>query len=297
MKSNKLEIVIEQSGLEQTKAKTVLDSFSQFFKQAEEWEIKAKSIVVTNTLQVEEMRQAREARLALKDIRVNAEKTRKGLKKQSLREGKAIDGIANVIKAIVEPLEQYLEKQEKFAELQIAKELDERNNKRILKLTPFVQDVTMYQLREMSDEAYNILLKSLETTYNTEREAEEKAERERVEKEKADKLERRKMEEENKKLKEEAILKEEEYKKQRKVDELKRKKEREERIANEKEKEEKRLSLEEELKRQTIKISKDGDKYCVLYGENIQVGIVGFGDTVENAITEFCKNWLKIKKE
>jgi len=35
------------------------------------------------------------------------------------------------------------------------------------------------------------------------------------------------------------------------------------------------------------KIYKDGNKWCVLYGENIQDGVVGFGDTPIKAIIDF----------
>lgn len=34
---------------------------------------------------------------------------------------------------------------------------------------------------------------------------------------------------------------------------------------------------------------KDGDQWCVLLGENIQVGVCGFGDTPAAAIYEFDK--------
>lgn len=37
------------------------------------------------------------------------------------------------------------------------------------------------------------------------------------------------------------------------------------------------------------KITKDGDMYCCLYGENLQEGIVGFGETPMKAIYEFNK--------
>lgn len=39
------------------------------------------------------------------------------------------------------------------------------------------------------------------------------------------------------------------------------------------------------------KIKKDGDKWYVLYGENIQEGVVGFGDTPYLAILDFNKNF------
>lgn len=39
------------------------------------------------------------------------------------------------------------------------------------------------------------------------------------------------------------------------------------------------------------KIYKDGDQWCVLYGENIQDGIVGFGDTPYKAVLDWNRNW------
>lgn len=36
---------------------------------------------------------------------------------------------------------------------------------------------------------------------------------------------------------------------------------------------------------------KDGDQWCVLYGENIQEGICGFGETPRKAIFAFNKEW------
>ena len=39
------------------------------------------------------------------------------------------------------------------------------------------------------------------------------------------------------------------------------------------------------------KIFIDGNKWCVLYGENIQDGICGFGDTPRKAVYDFNKAW------
>lgn len=38
-------------------------------------------------------------------------------------------------------------------------------------------------------------------------------------------------------------------------------------------------------------ISKDGDVYCLLYGENINDGVCGFGSTPEDAAQDFDKAW------
>ena len=36
----------------------------------------------------------------------------------------------------------------------------------------------------------------------------------------------------------------------------------------------------------------DGDQWCALYGDNIQDGVCGFGDSPEKAMQDFNRNWL-----
>lgn len=38
-------------------------------------------------------------------------------------------------------------------------------------------------------------------------------------------------------------------------------------------------------------LTKDGDQWCWLYGENLQEGIAGFGDTPARAAVEFDRAW------
>lgn len=40
-----------------------------------------------------------------------------------------------------------------------------------------------------------------------------------------------------------------------------------------------------------LKISLDGNMYCVLYGEDLMAGVAGFGATMEDAHRDFDKNW------
>ncbi len=89
-----LQVIVKESGLEKTKAKFLLDNFKNYFDIADEWDRKAKAIVVTNEDQTEVMQRARDGRLFLKDKRIAIEKARVSLKQQALMEGKAIDGIA-----------------------------------------------------------------------------------------------------------------------------------------------------------------------------------------------------------
>lgn len=117
---SQLVTIVKDSGLEQSKAKYILTKFQDYFTMADDWTQTTKQIVVTDATQTHLMEMARAARLTMKEKRLDIEKTRKELKEQSLREGKAIDGIANVLKALIVPLEEYYEKQENFVEHQAA---------------------------------------------------------------------------------------------------------------------------------------------------------------------------------
>lgn len=123
---NQLQVIVKESGLDATKAQFILDNFQNYFALASEWEAKAKTIVVTSGDQKDDMKLAREGRLELREKRIAVEKSRKDLKEQCLREGKAIDGIANILKALIVPIEEYLEQQERFVEIQEEKKAEAR---------------------------------------------------------------------------------------------------------------------------------------------------------------------------
>lgn len=48
------------------------------------------------------------------------------------------------------------------------------------------------------------------------------------------------------------------------------------------------LAIAESLRPRIIK---DGNQWCVLYGDNLQEGVAGFGDTPHLAILDFNKAW------
>ena len=103
-------------GLDPDSAVRLRATFEAMFSQADEWIQRAGAIQIVREDQTREMKLARESRLALRELRINVERERKRLKEDSLRQGKAIDGLANVFKALVEPIEEHLLLQEKFAE-------------------------------------------------------------------------------------------------------------------------------------------------------------------------------------
>jgi hypothetical protein len=216
---NKLMVLAEQSGLSKSRAQEVLDVFQPFFQKAAEWEEKAKMLVITSIDQKDEMKLARSARLNLKDIRCEAERMRKKLKENILNEGRIIDGMANVIKGICEPIETHLEEQEKFVERQEAARILKLKTDREELLAPFGVDTQFYNLGAMSEDAFGNLLAMIQTAHaaklaaaqkleeeriaREKKEAEEKAERERLEAE-----ERARIAAENARLKAEAVERE-----------------------------------------------------------------------------------------
>ena len=58
----------------------------------------------------------------------------------------------------------------------------------------------------------------------------------------------------------------------------------------------KAIQLADELLRPFMllkpRIYPDGNAWCALYGDNLQDGVAGFGDTPESAAVQFDINWL-----
>lgn len=241
METNALILQIDQNNLEPEARKNLLEQFQPFFEQAQEWDTKAKALVVTKVEQIAEMKQAREARLILKDIRVNVEKTRKTLKEDSLRTGKAIDGIANVIKFLIEPIEEHLEKQEKFAERAEEGRKQRLKAERTDMLSWFDVTPEFYDLGNMPDATFNTLLENSKLAFHAKKAAADKAEADRIEAERLRQEELEKAEAEKERLAAEALA---ESKERERVA-----------LAERQEAEDKRIALEKETMRWRIRLS------------------------------------------
>jgi hypothetical protein len=105
---------VQESNLPTSKAEALEAAFMPFFEQAAKHCETAFSIKVTNIGQTAAMGDARRERLALREIRIAKEKVRKQVKEDALREGKAIDKIANFLDSVIEPMEKYLLDQEEY---------------------------------------------------------------------------------------------------------------------------------------------------------------------------------------
>lgn len=168
--------IIEQTGVENSTATQLREAFVTMFADADKWLAQAKAIKVTDISQTREMKLARDMRLALRQIRCDAENTRKRLKADALAKGKAIDGIANVLKSLVEPVEAYLQDQEDFAKRVEEQKREELRQARNLAMTPYAEFFAMspgFDLSAMSQEQFDAMLQGL----NMKKEAKEAAER------------------------------------------------------------------------------------------------------------------------
>lgn len=161
MADNKLQIILDEQGVAKENAKQLLEAFGAPFEEAGEILKDYKTIVVTDAKQTDLMNKARTKRLALKKTRVEVEHKRKELKADILKTGQAIDSVAKFVKQVIEPAEEYLQLQEDFAAIQEARRLEERKAKRIEKLSKYTDDVSAYNLDEMTDESFNRLIDML----------------------------------------------------------------------------------------------------------------------------------------
>ena len=123
--STQLSVIVKNSGLEMAEGKTLLEKFGNYEQIANEWEIKAKQIVVTDASQTTEMAMAKAARKKFSDLRIDVEKSRVAMKEQSLRKGQAIDAIARFLVSLIKPIEDHLKLQEDFVKIQEAKKAEE----------------------------------------------------------------------------------------------------------------------------------------------------------------------------
>ena len=187
----------------------IREGFQSAFEQAEAWREKALAVKVTSLADKEAMKQAREMRLALKNIRVEAEKKRKALKEDALVMGRAIDGVNNLLLAAIQPLERHLEEQEKFAERLAEQERQRRLAERTEALQSYLEaGQAVPALDAMTDDQFAKYLDDTKLLHAAKIEAAKKVEAERIAREQAEAAERERLRIENERLRAEAAERE-----------------------------------------------------------------------------------------
>lgn len=208
---NTLALAVSETAVDTEIQNMLVERFTPFLEQANEWRERANALVVTDITQTREMKMAREARLALREIRISADKLRKELKEDSLRYGRAVQGVYNVIEAAITPIEKHLETQEKFREIYELKQREALRQERE-ELTREVREfmIANINLGEITEEDFQRLWNGAKLQKQAAEEAARKAEEERIAREKAAAEERERLRVENERLKAEAEAREKE---------------------------------------------------------------------------------------
>jgi len=136
-----------------------------------------------------------DARMIVKGHRVDVEKTRKALKADALAWGKAVDGEAKRLTALLAPIEEHLTNQENIVlaeKERIQKEKAEAARRlldeRLAKLRAVDATVSVLKLESMTDEEFDDLLQSATSEFEVKKaEAAKLAEAQRIEEERKQK--------------------------------------------------------------------------------------------------------------
>jgi hypothetical protein len=165
--SDQLQVILKDQGVSDNQAKALLDAFGAPFTEAGEILADYQTIEVTDESQTALMKQAREKRLKLKEIRVGVEHKRQELKADINKTGKAIDDVARFVKQIIEPAEAHLLTQEKFAEVKAKERAAQLKADRIEKLSAYTSNLSIYDLDTMTEATFEQLLNDLKAAHES----------------------------------------------------------------------------------------------------------------------------------
>ena len=180
MENNKQIISLDTdalTGVEASKAKAIKQVFEPMVKMLEGFEAAYNSIVndaKENGIDDAIIKRAKTTRLAIAKIRTMTESSRKEQKAQYLAAGKAIDGVANILKFAVQDKEENLKKIETYFARMEAERIAKIKAEREEILEPFVEDVTVYDLGNMANDVFEIFIEKKKKEHAEKLEQEEK---------------------------------------------------------------------------------------------------------------------------
>jgi len=196
----------EMQAIEPTKAETIRSTFEPMVLMLNQFEATYKRITTKakGGIDKEITTEARRLRIDIAKVRISTEKLRKEQKEEYLRAGKAIDGVANILKWAVSDQEAELEKIEKHFENAEKERIARLQSERVSALIEYGVDAVNTDLGNMAEDVWQAYRAAKEKEYNDRIQAEKKAEADRIAKEEAERVERERMRVENERLKREA---------------------------------------------------------------------------------------------
>jgi hypothetical protein len=212
-KPNELLTFLSSSGLVEAKRNDIAQSLGMFFDKASEWNQTINSIVITDPSETGKMKMAKEGRLTLKNMRLDAQKVvdskRQAVKNRmadDVLEDKLLLKAGQMVEATFKNLEGKLEEKEKFAERWEAENKAKLKIARDTEVLPYAEFVLGgIDLSNLNEADYQKFISVLKLQMESKLENEAKIKAEKEAKEKVEREERERIALENARLKAEAI--------------------------------------------------------------------------------------------
>ncbi len=205
--------IVRRENLADQQQSQLVQAFQPFHARIEA--ARRTSETITNGADPLQRKMARECRLELRRVRCEVETTRKATKGAALRYGKAVDGMANILKLFCEPEEKRLEEIEEHEARIEAARIAALVEERTAALVEAEGNPAAFNLGAMDDATWDTVIESARKAKADRIESERKAEADRIAREKAAAEERERIQQENERLKAEAEKREVEIKAER----------------------------------------------------------------------------------
>lgn len=191
-----------QANLPEDATLSLRSTFADYYAEITDW--REKCAMITNQEDETNQKVARDIRLGLRKVRCKVENVRKDLKAESLRRGRAIDGMAHILEDLCAPVEARLLEIEQYAELQEKARVTAIVDERTAQLAELEADPTAYNLGAMDQSTFDLVLGGIRKAKADREETERKAEADRIEREAKERAENERVRAENERLKKEA---------------------------------------------------------------------------------------------
>lgn len=169
----------ELQAVEKSKAEQIRQTFQPMAEMLDTFEQQYSEITAEQQITSEVTAKAKRLRLDIAKVRIAAEKARKAQKEEYLRAGKAIDGVANILKWAVSEKEEKLKEIELHFERLEEQRLAALQAERVEQLSPYVEDAEERDLSSMEQDVWEAYLAAKKAAHKERIEAERKAEEER----------------------------------------------------------------------------------------------------------------------
>ena len=197
----------EEFGLEADKAKEVESAFTPVIVERD-FLAKQYADVINKPISQELTTEARELRLKLVKVRTNTDRIHKATKAFYLAGGRFVDAWRNKNVTVIEQMEEKLDSIENHYVMIENQRLDQLESDRRDQLAEVADNISMYPLRDMDEDAFNNLYEGLKMIKEKQIELQKQAEAERIAAEAKEAEERIRIQKENERLKMEAIERE-----------------------------------------------------------------------------------------